>query len=173
MSDNNTEHPRETDIRALFQKLLNTHGHPFQHTVIRRAHDLEETGASRWKFVAWEFPVEVQGRNTRIDFILSHLRHDGPNGFLVAECKRAHPSFSNWCFATAPYVMRGRRSAELLFEGAKREDRDLFTGVQILPTSESIYHIPLEVKIKKGEIEKGEKDATGGRGGSEGADTPA
>ncbi len=164
MSDSETEHPREIDIKTLFQKALNRHGHPFQYAVIRRAKELHGDGSS-WVFDASEFPVEVQGHNTHVDFILSRLPMDGPYGFLVAECKRVNPSLSNWLFATAPYVRRNGSSPHLLFECVKRDKRDIISGAMSLPSSERIYHVALEAKSK----EKG--DTSGGRGAIEEAIT--
>jgi hypothetical protein len=157
VSDNDTERPSENEIRASFQKLLNEHGHAFQHAVIRRIEELDNGRDSCWKWLATEFPVEVQGDTTHIDFILKYLQRLDSHGFLVAECKRINPSFSDWCFATAPYVMRGI-SPELLFEGVKRDSTDLCAGVQGFPPRQNIYHIPMELKTRG---RKGE--TTGGR----------
>jgi hypothetical protein len=165
MSNNDTELPRGTSIKSLFQKTLNRHGHPFQYAVLRRGNELKDNQESRWIFEASEFPVEVQGSNTKIDFILSHCPHGGLYGFLVAECKRTNPSFSEWFFAKAPYVRRGRSSDTLNVECARWADPDVLTSVGTLPSSGDIYHIALEAKTNS------QGDTSGGRGAIESAAT--
>lgn len=153
------------NIKALFQKALNLHGHPFQYAVMRRADKLWEQGRSRWKLVCSEFPVEVQGYHTRIDFI---LRQGGkkPFRFLVAECKRVNPSYHNWFFARAPYVRRGRVSTDILIEKVHRVGQSLEASLSRQDGSENIYHIPVEVKG----VAKGDSQGTG-RGAIESAAT--
>lgn len=96
-------------LRQSFEKVLNQHGYGFQYSVIKRAWELCG-GGSQWMFEATEFPVAVQGDGTRIDFILvrgkDYRRKD--LFYLLAECKRANPALSNWCFARSPFVHEGR-----------------------------------------------------------------
>lgn len=158
MSNSDTEQQGGTGIKSLFQNALNRHGHPFQYAVIRRANELWENKNSRWVFEASEFPVEVQGHNTKIDFILSHCPYGGSYGFLVAECKRANPSFSEWLFAKAPYVRRDRNSDTLNVERVQWTEPSFHAGVGSLPSRSDIYHVALPVKINNS---KG--DDSGGR----------
>ena len=94
--------PVSKELADSFAKELSRHGYGFQFSVIRKARDLINKGKSVWRFVASEFPVEVQGAGTRIDFILKRERtaggFDTTPVFLLAECKRANPKMSNWCF---------------------------------------------------------------------------
>jgi len=147
------EQKPETNARAVFQAVLNRQGHPFQYAVIRRAHELNDERRSPWVFEASEFPVEVQGYHTRIDFVLSRWREaGGPFQFLVAECKRANPSLNAWLFARAPYVHRGGVSRDILVEAVRREGNDLTASVARLDGSDNIYHVAVEVKgAAKGE----------------------
>jgi len=55
-----------------------------------------------WNVECLEFPVEVRGRDTKLDMVLEYTRTTtvGPGRLLaVAECKRANPAFVDWCFA--------------------------------------------------------------------------
>ena len=158
----------EPKLRAVFEAALNRHGHPFQYAVIRRAHQLKDEGRSPWVFEASEFPVEVQGYHTRIDFVLSRWGEAvrGPFQFLVAECKRANPSLHHWLFARAPYVRRGIASRDILVERIRREATDLTASMGRLDGSENIYHVGVEVKGAA----KGDASGTG-RGAIEGAAT--
>jgi hypothetical protein len=80
-----------------FQNVLNSHGYGFQYSVLKEVARLAyEVRSASWIPKVPEFPVEVQGHDTRIDFILKHARLPF---YLVAECKRANPSLANWCFA--------------------------------------------------------------------------
>jgi len=138
----------EATTHAIFQAALNRQGHPFQYAVIRRAHVLNDQRRSPWVFEASEFPVEVQGYHTRIDFVLSQWSEAarGPFQFLVAECKRTNPSLHDWLFARAPYVHRGSVSREILVEQVCREGTELTSSAGRLQGSENIYHVAVEVK---------------------------
>ncbi len=167
MDDTPSNDAAQANRRPLFQGALNRHGHPFQYAVIRRAHQLADQQRSPWRFEASEFPVDVQGYNTRIDFVLSQSHQGTPYRFLVAECKRANPSLSDWLFARAPYVRRNEGSAAILVERLRNKARALFfASVGRLDHSSNVYHVPLEVKgVGKG-------DAAGpGRGAIEEAAT--
>src|SRR5688500_5164251 len=92
---------KKTPPPGLFANTLNLHGHPFESAVLRRAEQLALKGDTQWRFQASEFPVTVQGFDTRIDFILSESFRNlvpTPSRLLVAECKRANPKVSNWLF---------------------------------------------------------------------------
>ena len=137
-----------TELRSVFQTVLNRHGHPFQYAVVRRAQELRESRRSPWIFEVSEFPVEVQGRHARIDFVLRHQGepHFGHLRFMVAECKRANPSLVDWVFVRAPYVRRNRTSRDILVERVWRSADDLLAGLGRLDGSDHIYDIGFEVK---------------------------
>jgi hypothetical protein len=84
------------------EKVLNNHGFGFHYATLKRAVDAYQRKRQGWFFNVAEFPVETRGSGTRIDFILRKSGSGMPY-FLVAECKRANPSLSNWCFVHAPY----------------------------------------------------------------------
>ena len=147
------------EIKQRFNKLLNQHGYGFQYATLKLAEDLCRQKKSPWLFEAAEFPTEVQGRGTRIDFI---LRFRKSHCFILAECKRADPKFNNWCFVRAPYVRRNRSSERFLVEKVSCD-----TGVPLLIAEDlgviagDAYNIGLAIKsiAPKGESFKSNSDA--------------
>ncbi len=135
-------------LKSIFESTLNRQGHPFQYAVIRRAHELHDERRSPWVFEVSEFPVEVQGYHTRVDFILSQWAESlsAPFRFLVAECKRVNPALSDWMFARAPYVGRGGTTRDILVERVRRAGQDIASSYGRLDGSENIYHLGFEVK---------------------------
>lgn len=134
--------------KMIFEEALNRQGYPFQYAVIKRAQELKDEERSPWVFEAAEFPVEVQSYHTRIDFILSNWRgiENGSFRYLVAECKRANPALHDWLFTRAPYVRRGGVPKDIIFESIRRKGNSLTATLSRLDGSESIYHVPVEVK---------------------------
>src|SRR5437016_2231746 len=96
-------------VRKGFEITLNRHGYGFQYSVLKLASELYKQNQSAWFFEVAEFPVEVQQAGTRIDFILRRSNRfvGGLPLFMLAECKRANPALSNWCFARAPFTRKG------------------------------------------------------------------
>ena len=137
-----------------FHGVLNRHGYGFHYSVLRRADALYGERRSKWGFEVAEFPVEVRGQGTRIDFILKH--RERPH-YLVAECKRANPALADWCFVRAPYVRSNRTDERILAEHITRErDGSLRSGAKPIGYSADAYQIALEVRT----------DARGDSGGS-------
>ncbi len=140
-----------TELRNLFNKTLNSHGYPFQYSVIEAAKNVCESTLSSWIFEASEFPVEVNGRSTKIDFILQSK--DKEHTYcLVAECKRVNPAFQDWCFVKAPIVCRNRSFARFNIESLRRYKHEdplkvMTESKEILPASS--YHIGMAVKSNK------------------------
>jgi len=138
----------EISPKKIFAEAINRQGYPFQYAVIRRAQELNDAKLSQWVFEAAEFPVEVQSYHTRIDFVLSNWsgNDNGSFRYLVAECKRANPALHDWLFTRAPYVRRGGVPKDIFVESIKREGNSLIASLSRLDRSESIYHVPVEVK---------------------------
>jgi hypothetical protein len=134
------------DVRG-FEKALNRHGFGFQYRIQREAQILFGQRKSIWREPLSEFPVEVRGFGTRVDLLLKHARLPI---YMIAECKRANPALSNWCFIKAPYTTSRVRLADQVFiEFIKLDETDvMWSGTE--PTEyyspESIYHLALEVK---------------------------
>ncbi|HEX8398250.1 MAG TPA: hypothetical protein VF644_12540, partial [Pyrinomonadaceae bacterium] len=70
---------QEKQLKDSFQKVLNSHGFGFQYAVIEAAENLYTEKKSAWFFEVTEFPVEVQGEGTHIDFILNRKQLNAPN----------------------------------------------------------------------------------------------
>lgn|GEM_PF-6855316 len=137
------DHP---SVKTGFEKILDSHGYGFQYSVLNLAHDLTCKGISRWIIESVEFPVEVQGAGTRIDFI---LRLDGTNlpTFLLAECKKANPALSDWCFARAPYIQKDRSREYAILEYLEIDDTAQVHASSLenwsSPEQRDAYHIVL------------------------------
>lgn len=65
--------PDEEDVKRIkngLGKVLNSHGYGFHYATLKRAIDAYNKRGKGWFFNVAEYPVEVQGYGTRIDFIL-------------------------------------------------------------------------------------------------------
>src|SRR4051794_24785279 len=93
------------ELSRAFHQQLNEQGYAFHYAVIAEADNQHRLQRSRWALEAVEFPVEVRGRDTRVDIVLRHTR-PATQAYMIVECKRANPAFSNWVFVRAPYVRR-------------------------------------------------------------------
>lgn len=160
--------PDENDNRRVaeqLQRVLDLHGYGFHYAVLRRADELLRVHTSPWQLQAVEFPVQVQGFDTRLDLL---LKHKAEPVYLVGECKRANPALANWCFAKAPYTQWRSRTEAVLVDKVFRSSVQAFTSVETLAHPPEVYRIALEVRTDL----KG--DASGsGRGGIEDALTQA
>lgn len=98
---------RTEDTASRFRKLLNTHGHAFQARVQSECNGAvinDGSGVSeahRWQVSGTEVPVQVNGQDHHIDFVLQlhSMFQEYPTRFIVVECKRADPAVAEWCFA--------------------------------------------------------------------------
>ncbi|TFG77963.1 MAG: hypothetical protein E4H21_01590 [Thermodesulfobacteriales bacterium] len=70
----------------------------------------------KWLFEVAELPVSLGQNDTRIDFV---LRPTDLEFYLIAECKRVNPAFSDWCFVKAPYITRKRSTKQLVVESVR------------------------------------------------------
>lgn len=149
------------ELKKKLNKLLKKHGYGFQYSVLELVHILAYQKKSSWFFEVAEFPAEVQGAGTKIDFM---LRLKNTRIYIVAECKRVDPKFSNWCFIKAPYVRQGQRTKDFFVDRVRYDKMQMeCRAVQdVVPVfvQASAYHIGLVVKSReKGEGGKPEKDA--------------
>lgn len=126
------------------RKVLDRHGYGFQYAVLRRGQELSEAKKSAWLFEVAEFPVEVRGSGTRIDFVLTH--RSGP-WQIIAECKRVDPALARWAFAKAPYVRRNRSDEPYFAERVCKESSGFsVTGVRLDRRFDNAYQVALELK---------------------------
>src|SRR3989344_1923284 len=76
----------------LITKALCEDGLLFQLKCLRR---IEKTAL--FVLVAEEYPVDINGLTTRIDFIFSNQDKTDEH-FLIFECKKANPDYKTWIF---------------------------------------------------------------------------
>jgi hypothetical protein len=87
-----------------------------------------------------EFPVRVQGADTRIDLILQHRTKPI---YLVVETKRANPALAYWCFAKSG--LRGEWASNVLYSEILRNvGGQLFTEVRHGTGVDAIYDVAVE-----------------------------
>lgn len=149
------------EVKQRLNDLLKRHGYGFQYSVLELVHVLAYKKKSRWLFEVAEFPVEVQGAGTKIDFM---LRLNNTQIYIVAECKRVDPKFSNWCFVKAPYVRQDRGGEEFFVDRVRYDKQNNMCRVTqdklSIWVQKNAFHIGLVVKSReKGEGGKSEKDA--------------
>ena len=143
---------------AGFTHRLNEHGYPFHYAVTERTRTLFDSRRSSFEFQGAEFPVELRGRESRIDTVLrKRTRVWGRSDSRVAvwhiviECKRANPALANWCFAKAPYVRRGDGYESFTVDTIERAaDSDEFVlHAARVHGLDPAYHIAFEAKTHK------------------------
>ncbi len=133
----------ENPVEAGFRKALDRHGYGFQYAVLGHLQDAARRGSS-WTPAAPEFPVEVRGRDTRVDFILQHRRL---SMFMVCECKRANPATANWCFARAEWPEGDRDWAVTMMPVVKRNPEGrTFAALRGFMHTDRAFQIALEVR---------------------------
>ena len=129
-----------------------------------------------WSYEAHEFPVQVKGTGTKIDFILKTVTYNERHEcFLLAECKRVNPSLSDWCFLRTPRLTSDELALieQVTFTDDGRivpgpPDRTpYFPKVDSNDSSRRPYHVGLELRNRE---EQGESVGSG-RGEIEGAAT--
>lgn len=135
-----------TVSREHLTKVINQHGFAFQYTVVRIIENMAKSDRWAWAVEGIEVPVEVRGEPTHIDIVLK--RRADP-AYLVAECKRANPKLSNWCFLKAPYATSYRILSEILVEVVNKFDGNKFMAGMDSRGAGDVYHIPFELKTRK------------------------
>lgn len=136
------------EIQKSFQRELNLHGYGFQFSVLQKAHNDSEFGQSRWRFSVAEFPVQVQGVGTRIDFVLFRQPLSWSRTVMICECKRANRKFSNWCFIRTRYTHKGHRGKGglLILETAiLPQSGDLRVYASADSHSTDVYHVAMPI----------------------------
>ena len=132
--------PKDVEtVRAAFGR----HGYGFQYAVIRECRQLEGKKQSVFYPDGVEYPVQLNGADLHIDFLLRSR-----NALLTIECKRVDPAFGTWCFArssdVAPNSLEPKR---VVLETLLREDESRLTILRgDAEISERQYHVGLEIK---------------------------
>jgi len=152
---------RRLQVKTSYADVINRHGYGFQYSVLSTANKLSIAGTSTWQFQAAEFPVEVKGYGTRIDFILR--RRGEPPSYLLAECKRANPALSNWWFARAPYVHRARTPSHepVIIEHIESD----YEGTRVLAyaSEQTSAHNPCHIGLEVRSTLKGDTQGESGK----------
>jgi hypothetical protein len=149
---------QQPDWERDFVSTLNQHGYAFHFRTLRAAQAANEERRSRWIFQVSEFPVEVRGRHSRVDYVLQMAPGQPQLGapmfytFLVVECKRANPTYKRWCFARAPYVRRNGSKESMLVEQVVF-DNNTGQTIAVMNNYWSIprgleFHLGLELKVQ-------------------------
>lgn len=138
-------------LRANFETSLNSHGHAFQYSIVKRAKEFEVQGAP-WSFLGTEIPVEQGGDVTHIDIVLWCPTPDSDldrQVHLIIETKRVDPARGAWCFAKSPYKWSNEKPSDVYtqFETVTTDDssRSSRAFTQIVRTS-ATYELGIEVK---------------------------
>lgn len=136
--------PSADDLR----KVINRHGHAFQNAVLRHSGELFAAARSRWVFEAAEVPVEIRGAPTRIDFVLRQLSWNRRETakYLVAECKRANPALSHWCFARMPFIRRDACPSALIVDRVFASGQVVAAEADTVGHSADVYGIAYELR---------------------------
>jgi hypothetical protein len=131
-------------VGPYLSKVLSQHGHGFHYAVLKRVAELREARRSRWILSVDEFPVEVGGDVTHVEFV---LKAEPGRTYLVAECKKADPARARWCFTPAPYTWFGAHGDEIIIQEINVVSD---VGYKILPrvarTTLGSYRLGLELK---------------------------
>ena len=151
------EQSENDELTKVVEKKINNHGYGFHQVVMKRADELYSQHKSKWEFSCSEFPVQSHGRDTRIDIVLSKSEQWGTqrsNYLLIAECKRADPALSNWCFIRSQYKW-WRASANNSFYYEKLE---ILNHVKRVVTSSNYEKVGLNNSFQIGvEVKSNEK----------------
>jgi len=135
-----------------FNATLASHGYALPQAILlaasaARSEDTEGFG-STWEFEPTEFPVSVQGYDSRVDFI---LRNRSLAAFLVAECKRSNPAFNDWCFCRFRFVRPGHKD-RYYAEKVSSDDTGRHLGSSVAELrdlrEDEAFHMGFEVKGK-------------------------
>lgn len=139
--------------RGAITTALNEHGYPFHYAVLRQAQNSYDPGSgSPWLLEATEFPVAVGAHDTRIDFILKHAKY---SRYLIAECKRVNPKYSQWCFFRAPYIHRERDFEMISAEVWESVDGKVRSSGALLRPLRTAYHIALPIRLPENRGDSG------------------
>jgi hypothetical protein len=151
---------------AFAVRVLNEHGYAFHYAALRHAMQVESSPFSPWIVTASELPVNVNGKDTRVDFV---LRHKSDMAFMVIECKRVNPAFTDWCFFRAPFIRADDHHPTYWFEHWERFPQLGWPVVDAVPRGDAkgAYHIALSLKGKR----ESDKCGSDGRQGAEEAFT--
>src|SRR5262245_52932733 len=146
-----------------FETTLNEHGYGFQYAVLQKVKELHDSEQSSFCVEGAEFPVAVgpdDKHNTKIDFVALRTTRlppgsdggRGPKMFLLAECKRSNPDYTDWCFIKAPFTRRTGLANSLVIEtGLIRGHlpQPIMRTIQSLAQTTNFYHLGIPIKTDR------------------------
>lgn len=92
----------DTDLSELLFNSMNEQGYLFQEACVQTL--LKRTKSTGWDLPVYDYSVShPDGRNTRVDIVLSRPEKNGVEAYAIVECKRANPEYSYWLFGTPDY----------------------------------------------------------------------
>ena len=134
-------HNLEEDGLKAIREAISSSGYPFQARIMREAKDCSDNGKSEWLFDSVEFPVQVAGKDTRIDIVLFHKSQPV---YLSIECKRANPQFSRWVFLKLDYRRRESDTEYMMIDFARPQARaDDLNALRPIPGGYHGYYGPI------------------------------
>jgi hypothetical protein len=144
-----------TELSELLFNALNEQGYLFQESCEYTLKKNEQ--ATMWEVKASEYPVSLQGQDTKVDIVLRWKITDSPEFYALVECKRADPSYTYWLFGAPGLPFGSALCSTLGFECRETmSDR---------PYQASRLVTPLRFKIKTHGVESWleVKRSSGGR----------
>lgn len=157
----NQESPTNHVIEGLktgLRSVLNRNGFGFQYSVLRLISDLCDKGESSWLPETSEFPVQIKGSNTHIDFVLRRNKYVAANAsiYMVCECKRVNPALGSWCFVRSPFTRRNRNPYDPwiidyleIRNYPTTQAKEVFASSMTSVKTELSYHIGMELKTNQ------------------------
>jgi hypothetical protein len=93
-----------SDLFELLLNALNEQGYLFRESCEHALKNSEkDTG---WEVKTSEYPVTLEGQDTRVDIVLRSKISSSPELYALIECKRADPTYIYWVFGS-PGLPRG------------------------------------------------------------------
>lgn len=110
------------DLSELLFNALNEQGYLFQESCEYALKKSEKV--TMWEVKASEYPVSLQGKDTKVDIVLRWKITDLPEFYALVECKRADPSYTYWLFGAPGLPFGSALCSTLGFECREtRSDR--------------------------------------------------
>jgi hypothetical protein len=131
-----------------FTDAINQHGFGLTGAVVEELKRLFDAQKSEWLLEAREFPVHINGENTRIDILLRSSKDVRYR--LVGECKRVNPEFHDWLFLDSGIVARNWVERFVVEAVSKLYATYQADGVSLKPMQEGYSHVALAVRKKEG-----------------------
>jgi hypothetical protein len=170
---------KESKLKNDFKETLNRQGFGFKYAVIKEIQKAKSEVFSEYPEKVrpslhvdyTEIPIEANGKNTRLDFVLTMcLKKQNPKEDyqfikLIAQCKRTDSALSDWCFMKTPFKDQSEIAGSLFLEIAHslciekihiNDNTEKQSSIHRLSAGEdNLFQIPVIVNSEpKGSIRK-------------------